>query len=227
MTNSAIMPDVEEGLGLGKTGYYQKYYAERCPEEYTWLLAEIIKHGQPGNILDLGCGLGFFVEIADKWGMDVWGYDGSDDAICMALSRNPKLNIVRHLLSQPLPHNECSIDNILLNQVIEHIPNFVMTNVLCECKRVLRRNGMIFIYSPNRGNKVEALKDPTHINLLHPSQLHNVLLSYGFEIVREPNSVRFPTRSPILSRFFGGLMKTSLKDWLSASTNAYARKNAD
>ena len=218
------MSSANEHLGVADEAYYQKYYSSRPPKDYCWLLSNIVSHGQPGNILDLGCGLGLFVEMASKWGMDVQGCDGSKDAIGMTLQRNPTLKVRHCLLGSRLPFNDCSFNNVLLNQVIEHLPAPVLTNALSECNRVLRRGGMLFILSPNKANKAEVQKDPTHINPLYPSELRSLLNTAGFEVVAEPISSRFDSRIPFASRLLRILMKTSLKDWLSSSTNAYARK---
>lgn len=213
-----------EKLGLGNEAYYLKWYGERPPEYYLWILAEIIKIGRPGNILELGCGPGLFVEMAFNWGLNVAGCDGSQDGLRIALRRQPKLKLTQCYLSGTLPFDADSVDNVLLNQVIEHLPAEVFTNVLNECQRVLRTGGMIFIFSPNKANKQEVIKDPTHTNPLYPSELRNFLLTRGFEIVCEPNSPRVGRRIPFFSKLASALMKTKLRDWVSATANAYARK---
>ncbi len=214
----------DESLGLGNEAYYRKDYGERPPEHYLWLLADIVKSGRPGNIVDLGCGPGLFVEIASRWGLEVMGCDGSEDGLRIALRRQPKLKLTHCLLSGRLPFEADAVDNVLLNQVIEHLPTQVFTNVLVECQRILRKGGMLFIHSPNKANKREVRKDPTHINPLYPSELRNMLVSHGFEIVVEPNGPRFRTRIPLLSGLPAALMKTRVRDWISATTNAYAKK---
>jgi 2-polyprenyl-3-methyl-5-hydroxy-6-metoxy-1,4-benzoquinol methylase len=159
-----------------------------------------------------------------KWGLDVVGCDGSEDAIKLGHSRNPHLNLSHCILSNSLPFKDSTVSNIVLNQVIEHLPMSVFSNVLSECRRILIPAGMLFIHSPNKANSHEVLKDPTHINPLYPSELRNRLRAAGFEIVAEPNSSRFLTGTPALSALIRRLMRTSLRDWLSATTNAYARK---
>ena len=218
------MSSNDESAGLANGAYYQKYYEGRPPEAYGWLLSEIVRYGRPGNILDLGCGVGLFVELASKWSMDVRGCDGSKDGIAMAQNRNAKLNLVHAMLGDPLPFEEGAIDTVVLNQVIEHLPAPVVSHVLGECHRILRKDGAIFIFSPNKANKAEVEKDPTHINPLYPSALRALLHSAGFEIFAEPNDSRFHSRLPLVPKVFRVLMKTPLRDWLSASTNAYAKK---
>src|SRR5712691_313832 len=101
----------DEQLGFGHHEYYQRHYGTRPPEAYTWLLAQIITHGKPGSVLDLGCGTGLFVELASKWGLDVAGCDGAADAIRLAQQRNSQLRVEHGVLSGRLPFAEASIDN--------------------------------------------------------------------------------------------------------------------
>jgi len=214
----------EERLSLGDEAYYQDAYADRAPEHYLWLLAEVVKRGRPGNILDLGCGPALFVEIAMRWGLDVTGCDGSGDALRMAHRRQPDLRLANCLLGGGLPFGADAFDNVLLNQVVEHLPIEVLTKLLIECRRVLRKDGMLFVHSPNKAHKSEVRKDPTHVNPLYPSELRKLLVDHGFHIVLEPNSPRFTTRIPVLSSLPAALLKTRVRDWISATSNAYARK---
>lgn len=218
------MASIEEKAGIGDRQYYEKYYGRRPPEQYLWLLSDVIRYGSPGNILDLGCGVGLFVELANSWGLQVRGCDGSPDAVRMGLQRNSKSDLFHCQFSDPLPFGDSTVDNVVLNEVIEHLPPRIFLNVLSECKRILKRGGVVFICSPNKANKGEILRDPTHVNPLYPSELRGLLLSNGFKILAEPGSARFFTRSVLLSRLLRSLMKTGLREWLSATTNAYARK---
>lgn len=52
---------------------FKRDYANRDWRFYKLLLSECIKYGQPGKWLDLGAGLGFFVECAQKFGIDCEG----------------------------------------------------------------------------------------------------------------------------------------------------------
>lgn len=214
----------EEGASLGDEAYYRDAYGDRSPEHYLWLLAEIVKRGRPGNILDLGCGPALFVEIAWRWGLDVTGCDGSGDALRIARRRQPKLPLALCLLGGALPFEANAFDNVVLNQVIEHLPIQVLSKVFVECRRVLRKDGMLFIHSPNKAHKREVRKDPTHVNPLYPSELRKLLVEHEFAIVLEPNSPRFSVRMPLLSSLPAALLKTRVRDWISATSNAYARK---
>jgi SAM-dependent methyltransferase len=140
----------------------------------------------------------------------------------MALERCPMLKVSQAYLSKSLPCADEVFDNIVLNQVIEHLPPVVLKKTLLEAFRVLRKGGVLFIFSPNKANQREVSKDPTHINPLYPSELRRHLQEAGFAVIREPNSPRLFTRNRLLRRLSQSLLKTRLADWISGTTNAYA-----
>lgn len=209
---------------IGDRDYYETFYKGREPAFYSWLLVEVIKYGRPGSILELGCGTGLFVELAHSWGIDVRGCDGSEDAIEIALHRCPYLNVSQLVLGDGLPFDTESFDNIVLNEVIEHLPAEISHKVLAESNRLLRKGGMMFIYSPSKANKKEVEKDPTHCNPLLPSELRKLLINVGFKVIAEPNSPRVAVNSRLVRFISTRLIRTAARDWLSATANAYARK---
>lgn len=219
-----IIMSPAEAEGIGDRAYFDTWYKGRTPDFYTGILREIIQFGRPGTILDLGCGAGFFMELATQWGIDVWGIDGSHAALKLALERVPTLKVRQWHLSNSLPFPEQSFDNVLLNQVVEHLPPTVLVTVLSECYRILRPEGVVFVFSPAKANRAEVEKDPTHCNPLHPSELRNYLRSAGLVIVQEPNSARFFQHRPLLSKLMKRILRTAAEDWLSGTANAYAKR---
>src|SRR5205823_11899970 len=60
-----------------------RYTGRDDREDWTWyrpLLAHCVRHGAPGPVLDLGSGLGFFVECCRRWNIDCVGVDASEHA---------------------------------------------------------------------------------------------------------------------------------------------------
>lgn len=209
---------------VGNRNYYTTYYGDRTPATYSWILAEIIKYGRPGSILDIGCGTGLLVELSQSWGISAVGVEGSPEAVELAGARKPTLPIEHCLASQRLRFHDESFDNIVMNQVIEHLSDDVQSNVLNEANRVLKVGGVIFIYSPSKSNKEEVEKDPTHCNPLLPSSLQWKLKHCGFDVFNEPNSPYLFQRSRIGRKIGNILMRTRFKDIVSGTANAYARK---
>lgn len=202
--------------------YYRTYYGSRTPDWYAGLLAEVIRFGKPGSVLDLGCGMGLFVELANQWGLRASGIDGSQAAVRLALERTPSLDVQQGNLIQPLSVPDQSFDNIIMHQVIPSFAPNVFMNLLTQCHRVLRRGGLLFIFSASRSNLSAYEKDPSQRYRLHPTELRAALESAGFSVLNEPNSWRFFPGNELLGRLGGQLMRTRFKNWASATANAYA-----
>jgi SAM-dependent methyltransferase len=205
--------------------YYRTYYGSRTPDWYAGLLGEVIRFGKPGSVLDLGCGLGLFVELANQWGVRATGIDGSEAAVRLALERTPSLDLQQGDLMQPLSFGDQSFDNIIMHQVIPSFAPNVLMNLLLQCHRVLRRGGILFIFSASKCNLSAYERDPTQRYRLHPSELRALLESAGFSVFYEPHSSRFFPGNRVLGRLAGQLMRTRLSDWAAASADAYARRS--
>lgn len=204
---------------------FAEAYSGRTARFYGALLAEIIRRGTPGNIVDLGAGLGLFVELAQQWGLDATGVEGSPYAVAEAKRRVPKLGMVIHDLGEPLPFRDGTVSNVLLNQVIEHVDPARSARLLNECHRILRAGGTLFVNSPSRRNRRER-REPTHINMLLPSELDERLRQAGFEVVARPNYGFWfaPAGSRLLDVLASLLLRVAPPDWISGSANAIARK---
>lgn len=212
----------EEATGMGSATYFEKSYGNRPPQFYAGLLANVVQQGKPGTLLDIGCGTGLFVELCRDWGLTASGCDGSEAAIAMGLARRPGLQVQVGLLSERLPIDSQSVDNVVMHQVIEHLPDEVLKNVLSESRRVLRKSGVLFIYSPSRADEREMLKDSTHIAGLLPSELRSLLEQSDFDVVAEPNSALRVFGLRLRGPLARPLLRTRLKDALSGTCNARA-----
>jgi len=211
--------------GIGPLGYHRQYYLDRDWHAYTDILARIVRHSLPGPILDLGAGCGYLVEAASLWGMKCVGLEGSAEAIELAKLRTPDLDIRVHRLSSELPSANESFQTVVLNQVIEHLEAGTARHTVQESLRVLRPGGMLMILAPSKANRSEASADPTHINMMSPRELRDLLVDCGFERV---TSLDVPLPLLGTSRLSRGLMALLFKliplDQLSATSNAIAFK---
>ncbi len=102
--------------------------------------------GQSGKFLDIGCGLGFFLEgvrLSSNW--KAYGVEISADAVQFA---RMKLNLdVRcgELSAAGFP--EAFFDYVYVNNVLEHVRDPLA--FLKECRRILRRAGLLYLSVPN------------------------------------------------------------------------------
>jgi 2-polyprenyl-3-methyl-5-hydroxy-6-metoxy-1,4-benzoquinol methylase len=101
-------------------------------------------NGNPGTLLDYGCGTGDFLELAQKTGWNVQGIEPSGQARHIAETKTGS-NIQHPNELESIPSN--SFDVITLWHVLEHVPNLMET--VNELKRVLKPGGYLILALPN------------------------------------------------------------------------------
>jgi 2-polyprenyl-3-methyl-5-hydroxy-6-metoxy-1,4-benzoquinol methylase len=104
-------------------------------------------HGRSGRLLDMGCGLGFFLKRVDEaGGWEGVGCEVSAAAVRFALEKLHLKDVVCSRLERaPLPDN--SFDIITMWDVIDHIPR--PDALLVRCHSLLRGGGFCFLRTPN------------------------------------------------------------------------------
>lgn len=204
---------------------YDLSYSHKSWNSSRKLLARCIRKGKPGPILDVGCGLGFFVECCYKFGIPCTGLEGSEYAVQAAKRREPNLNIIHHYLENPFPFEDQTFSIGLCNQVIEHLPQETAKSALRESYRVLSEGGNIIVYSPSIYN-LKQVKDPTHLNLHSPRSLKKELEEAGFKQVKSFNkSIKYELGllNP-LNKVVRALFTLLPLPFLSATANCIATK---
>ena len=136
----------------------RKYRIKRFAVERIKILK---KYKKKGSLLDFGCGTGWFLEEAKKH-YDVMGVEYSD---IIRDWLKEKFNISTSKDGKDIKKK---FDIITAFDVIEHVPNPL--NFLKDLKKKLKKNGIIFIYTPNIDSLGFAyLKEKN--NLLNPHHL--------------------------------------------------------
>ena len=157
-------------------------YLENVAEEL-----EFVRHLPAGNILDVGCGPGWFLAaLGDQW--KKLGVEVSLSAM-MEMDRYGIQNA--HDLSLIRPD---WADVIICNHVIEHIPDPI--DFITDIRRILRPGGWLILGTPDFdspcaqqfGDNYRMLHDPTHCSLFTLESMHRFLRDHAFTI----NAVRFP-----------------------------------
>jgi SAM-dependent methyltransferase len=117
-------------------------------------------------IVDLGCGRGEFLEIAQEAGLLAYGVDSDEDvvAVCRSLGLDARQeDLFDHLAGL----KEESIGGVFCSQVVEHLPPELLPNLLAEIARVLQPGGAAVIETPNPATFATHVhsfwRDPTHI----------------------------------------------------------------
>lgn len=101
------------------------------------------------RILDAGCGSGLYVSALSEAGSDVYGVEFCSDKVKNFKSNHPD---IAHKVTtgdiEQLNFPNDFFDAVILNEVLEHISSIEKS--LPEVHRVLRDNGKLIIFSPNR-----------------------------------------------------------------------------
>lgn len=116
----------------------------------TYRLGKLQRRGLlHGTWLDCGCADGGFAFALARWGAErVVGVDVAEERIARArLSAVPSVDF-RVASGESLPFPDGSFDNVLCNEVIEHVVDDRRT--LREIWRVLRPGGHLALMAPNR-----------------------------------------------------------------------------
>lgn len=110
-------------------------------------------------VLDLGCGPGAFsIAISDKC-REVYAIDIIDDFV-KAAKKNAKIYKKNNILTKLQKKNKIPIDDnffdvVFLVDVLHHVEN--VNAFLLDIKRVLKKNGLIIIFEPNKLNPLMYL----------------------------------------------------------------------
>lgn len=129
-----------------------------APTEYTQKPLELARINPGDRILDIGCGRGEIVFQAAQRGATATGIDFSPSAIEMARetsTRLPEDLRARTTLlcgsGSALPFAPGSFDTAFMLDVVEHLSQDELADVLVEVRRVLVGNGRLVVHTtPNR-----------------------------------------------------------------------------
>ena len=132
-------------------------------------IINFLKKHKPGKIIDIGCGLGWYLSALDnKW--EKYGTDISSFALKNASNYCKTIQgDIEKLLKQKKIKKK--FDYIIFSHVIEHLKNPI--KVLKKLRGILKKNGILLIETPNFDSaafrlfkdRFRLLVDPTHISL--------------------------------------------------------------
>ncbi|MBI4629783.1 MAG: class I SAM-dependent methyltransferase [Candidatus Rokubacteria bacterium] len=99
------------------------------------------------RLLNLGCGTGGFSEAAAQAGAEVWSVDASHDAVAITAARADRARALV-AAAEALPFVDGSFDVVYCFSTLEHVAD--AGDAVREMVRVLRRDGTIYLHTPNR-----------------------------------------------------------------------------
>lgn len=148
-------------------GRKQEYYVNR-------FILDEISADAPGLIIDLGCGRGEWLTLLKKNGYNGIGIDLNEESLknceCTGI-KTVHMDVLDYLKTLP----DESVKLLTSFQLIEHLTTNQLLELFHEFGRVMRKDGMIILETPNPVNvNVGAgsfYLDPTHIRQIHPELL--------------------------------------------------------
>jgi 2-polyprenyl-3-methyl-5-hydroxy-6-metoxy-1,4-benzoquinol methylase len=186
MVFSSVNPTPEQlenhYKGYGRNDYLSPITIKRYHE-----ILDVFEAARKTNrILDVGCGIGYFLDVAKSRGWEVYGTEYTDSAVTICEGKG----ITMHAGALN-PQNyalEC-FDVITSFEVIEHIntPNEEMAHIYS----LLRKGGYFYVTTPNfnsllryyLGPKYNVIGWPEHLSYYTPKTLTTLMLRHQLKKV--------------------------------------------
>ena len=177
------IPSLQE-LNTHYEGYPRNNYNSPITiKRYNELLDLFEPYRETNKILDIGCGDGYFLEVANKRGWIVYGTEFTETALNSCIKKGIKMN--KGILKAS-NYPEAIFDIVTSFEVIEHINN--PQDEVNEIKKILRKNGLFYFTTPNFNSLSRSiLKDdwnvieyPEHLSYYTCSTINRLLKSNGF-----------------------------------------------
>lgn len=173
---------------------YSDKYARKSKKKLRrcrrWVARTGKFNGIHGRWLDVGCSVGFVVKAAMDLGFNAYGADVEAWGIEFGKKNMNLKNLFTGTLEQQnFPDGFFSV--ISLYDVIEHVPD--LNRLTAELKRLLARNGVIDIITPDLGHwRVPAdlstwneIKPSEHLYYFSETTLSRLMQKHGLKIVKK------------------------------------------
>jgi 2-polyprenyl-3-methyl-5-hydroxy-6-metoxy-1,4-benzoquinol methylase len=151
---------------------------------YNELLDKMEEYRKTNRLIDVGCGIGYFLEIAKQRGWEVFGTEYTDNAV--EICRNKGINMQQGVLDSK-NYEPRYFDIITSFEVMEHInnPNSEAENF----RKILRQGGLLYVTTPNfNGFSRHIVKEnwnivhyPEHLSYYTPKTISYLMKLHGFK----------------------------------------------
>lgn len=136
--------------------WYDSFYSKPpvgFPSWYKFLVPDLVKQVKDNpncKILELGCGQSMLLQYLVKNKIlkeeNIYGLDQSKEAVRYSKKILPRAKLKAGDIYK-LPYNKNTFDIVLLMETIEHLENPIAG--LLEARKVLKKNGLLYISFPN------------------------------------------------------------------------------
>lgn len=168
--------------------FYKEYLAEfnSYSEYFKNKASDIDKLTSKGQLLDIGCGPGTFLEIAKKRGWDVLGIDLSAEAIKICKKKKIKAKLAT---TNSLNTKSETFNVITAFQLIEHVqmPDQLLKHIF----NMLKPEGYLILTTPDQQGFLSKIMgrfwfeyyNLEHLYFFRQSVLQNMVKNFGFQII--------------------------------------------
>ncbi|MBM77813.1 MAG: hypothetical protein CL846_04970 [Crocinitomicaceae bacterium] len=169
--------------GYGRNDYLSPITIKR----YNELLDEFEKFRKNGKIIDVGCGIGYFLEEAKKRGWEVYGTEYTDEAI--KICKRKGITMQQGKLN-PNNYNLEEFDIITSFEVLEHINNPI--EELSNFYKILRKGGLVYLTTPNFNSisryylksNYNVITYPEHLSYYTPKTIKYLFKKLNFKTLK-------------------------------------------
>ena len=130
----------EHYKGYGRNDYLSPITIKR----YNQILDSFEPYRKTNKLIDVGCGIGYFLEVAKKRGWEVYGTEFTNEAIQICSEKGIKM---KKGILDPENYMPEEFDIITSFEVIEHINNPIYE--LNSFHKLLRKGGLVYVTTPN------------------------------------------------------------------------------
>ena len=209
------IPTMEE-LEKHYEGYSRNDYLSPVTiKRYNELLDYFEQFRKTGKLIDVGCGIGYFLEEAKKRGWEVYGTEYTEEAIQICEGKG--ITMKKGKLN-PTDFEAESFDVITNFEVIEHINN--PQEEIQNFNQILRKGGLVYITTPNWNALLRyrlkaaynVIVYPEHLSYYTPRTIKKLFKSKGFKSLKVMTT---------------GISITRLKTSKGTSDQAYISESSD
>lgn len=186
-----VMQYYSQGYFTGEKEYgaYSDYQKDKwfITQNMNKFLSKIQQHKSSGKLLDVGCAMGFFVELALRHGFDAYGFDPSEFASDKAIERLD--GHIKKGTIQTVHYLPKTFDVIVLFDVVEHLSD--PTKDIKKLLSLLKDDGiMVFATGNSDSQTARILKrrwtfysPPQHLHFFTPHTFSTLLKRMNLRIV--------------------------------------------
>jgi len=173
--------------------YFDEQFDSKPVDKVNLLRQEkYLEHVRPNTqVIELGCGMSYFPEMANKKGAQSYGVDFSQKAIQRLQLEFPGVKYMKcDATKTPFPNGK--FETVVSGEVIEHLEE--PQDLVDEMARICKKGGKMIISTPHL-----EFDDPEHVWEFEEIDLKMMMGKFGPTKIETLKSTKFPGREYIIA----------------------------